>query len=155
MGTDSKNPETSAVHAGWRRDKIRTAVAVPIYQTPSYQFHDTQHAPNMFGQADTVMSGRYGSLLGFELKDSSKEAEQAPINSLQPFYHVANIGDARSPAIRPATTSRSQLSPEKQVQTGFSEAYARLSFGIEHVEDIIANPDQAQAAVCGDSYGWQ
>ncbi len=52
METDSKNPETIAVHAGWRRDEATTAVAVPIYQTTSYQFNDTEHAANLFGLAE-------------------------------------------------------------------------------------------------------
>ena len=63
------------------------------------------------------------------------------------FYHVANIGDARSLAIHPATTTHSQLSVEEQIQTGVSEAYVRLSVGIEHIDDIIADLDQALAAV--------
>jgi O-acetylhomoserine (thiol)-lyase len=62
------------------------------------------------------------------------------------FYHVANIGDARSLAIHPASTTHSQLSPEEQLQTGVSEGYVRLSLGIEHIEDIVADLDQALAA---------
>ena len=52
MGTDSKNPETIALHAGWRSDESTTAVAVPIYQTTSYQFDSTEHAANLFGLAE-------------------------------------------------------------------------------------------------------
>jgi O-acetylhomoserine (thiol)-lyase len=63
------------------------------------------------------------------------------------LYHVANIGDARSLAIHPATTTHSQLSPEEQLQTGVTEGYVRLSVGIEHPDDIIADIDQALAAV--------
>ena len=55
------------------------------------------------------------------------------------FYHVANIGDARSLAIHPATTTHSQLSPEEQLQTGVTDNYVRLSIGIEHEEDILAD----------------
>jgi O-acetylhomoserine (thiol)-lyase len=62
------------------------------------------------------------------------------------FYHVANIGDARSLAIHPASTTQSQLSPEEQLQTGVSDGYVRLSLGIEHIKDIIADLDQALAA---------
>jgi len=52
MGTDSKNPETIALHAGWRSDESTTSVAVPIYQTTSYQFNSTEHAANLFGLAE-------------------------------------------------------------------------------------------------------
>jgi len=62
------------------------------------------------------------------------------------FYHVANIGDARSLAIHPASTTHSQLSPEEQLQTGVTNGYVRLSLGIEHIEDIIADLDQGLAA---------
>ena len=63
------------------------------------------------------------------------------------FYHVANIGDSRSLAIHPATTTHSQLSPEEQEQTGVTDSYVRLSIGIEHIDDIIGDLDQALAAV--------
>ena len=63
------------------------------------------------------------------------------------FYHVANIGDARSLAIHPASTTHSQLSPEDQEATGVSDGYVRLSIGIEHIDDIIADLEQALAAV--------
>ena len=68
------------------------------------------------------------------------------IDALQMFYHVANIGDARSLAIHPATTTHSQLSPEEQLQTGVDENYVRLSIGIEHEEDILADLSQALEA---------
>ena len=59
------------------------------------------------------------------------------------LYHVANIGDARSLAIHPATTTHSQLSPEEQLSAGVTPGYVRLSIGIEHVDDIIADITQA------------
>ena len=62
------------------------------------------------------------------------------------FYHVANIGDARSLAIHPATTTHSQLSVDEQLQTGVTESYVRLSIGIEHEEDILADLSQALEA---------
>jgi O-acetylhomoserine (thiol)-lyase len=66
--------------------------------------------------------------------------------ALQLFYHVANIGDARSLAIHPASTTHSQLSPEDQLATGVSEGYVRLSIGIEHIDDILADLKQALEA---------
>ena len=79
---------------------------------------------------------------GFELKGGI-EAGRRFIDALQMFYHVANIGDARSLAIHPATTTHSQLSPEEQLQTGVTDGYVRLSIGIEHEDDIIADLSQA------------
>jgi len=61
-------------------------------------------------------------------------------------YHVANIGDARSLAIHPATTTHSQLSPEEQNASGVTESYVRLSVGIEHIDDILADLDRGLAA---------
>ena len=71
------------------------------------------------------------ALVGFELK-GGKEAGAHSSTALKLFYHVANIGDARSLAIHPASTTHSQLSPEEQLQTGVTDGYVRLSVGIEH-----------------------
>jgi O-acetylhomoserine (thiol)-lyase len=60
---------------------------------------------------------------------------------------VANIGDARSLAIHPASTTHSQMTPEEQLSAGVSAGYIRLSIGIEHVDDIIADIEQALAKV--------
>ena len=59
------------------------------------------------------------------------------------FYHVANIGDARSLAIHPASTTHSQLSDEDMESAGVNPSYVRLSIGIEHIDDIIADLEQA------------
>ena len=92
--------------------------------------------------ADKYFSGGYGGLVGFEL-DGGKTSGQKFIDALELFYHVANIGDARSLAIHPASTTHSQLSPDEQLSTGVSEGYVRLSIGIEHIDDIIADLEQA------------
>ena len=96
-------------------------------------------------RADAYLKGGYGALVGFELK-GGLEAGRRFIDALEMFYHVANIGDARSLAIHPATTTHSQLSPEEQLQTGVDENYVRLSIGIEHRDDIIADLSQALEA---------
>ena len=96
-------------------------------------------------RADTYLKGGYGALLGFELKGGSAAGRKF-IDSLKMLYHVANIGDARSLAIHPASTTHSQLTPEEQLQTGVTEGYVRLAIGIEHPDDIIADIDQALAA---------
>jgi O-acetylhomoserine (thiol)-lyase len=93
-------------------------------------------------RADAVMIGGYGALMGFELK-AGAEAGKKFIDALQMLYHVANIGDARSLAIHPASTTHSQLSPEDQMASGVTPGYVRLSVGIEHIDDILADLNQA------------
>lgn len=99
-------------------------------------------------RADAYLKGGYGALVGFEIK-GGKEAGRKFIDALQLFYHVANIGDARSLAIHPATTTHSQLSPEEQLATGVSDSYVRLAIGLEHIDDILADIDQALQAAAG------
>ena len=89
-------------------------------------------------RAERYLGGHFGGLVGFELA-GGKEAGRRFIDALQLHYHVANIGDARSLAIHPATTTHSQLTAEEQLATGVSEGYVRLSVGIEHIEDIISD----------------
>ena len=83
-----------------------------------------------------------GGLVGFELA-GGMEAGRRFIDSLKMFYHVANIGDARSLAIHPASTTHSQLSQQEQEATGVTPGYVRLSIGIEHIDDILADLSQA------------
>jgi O-acetylhomoserine (thiol)-lyase len=97
-------------------------------------------------RADAHLSRGYGGLVGFELA-GGMAAGRKFIDALKMFYHVANIGDARSLAIHPASTTHSQLSAEEQAQTGVTPGYVRLSIGIEHIDDILADLDQALATV--------
>jgi len=106
--------------------------------------HPSRQEGEMRRRADHYLKGSYGGLLGFELA-GGKEAGRRFIDSLEMFYHVANIGDARSLAIHPASTTHSQLSPEDQLATGVSDGYVRLSIGLEHIDDIIADLGQALA----------
>ncbi len=96
-------------------------------------------------RADAYLKGGYGGLVGFELAGGRTAGERF-INALKMLYHVAKIGDARSLAIHPASTTHSQLTPEEQAKTGVSDGYVRLSVGIEHIDDIVADLDQALAA---------
>jgi O-acetylhomoserine (thiol)-lyase len=96
-------------------------------------------------RASTYLQGGFGGLVGFELKGGLAAGRQF-IDALQMHYHVANIGDARSLAIHPATTTHSQLAPEEQAATGVTDGYVRLSVGIEHIDDILADLDQALTA---------
>ena len=90
------------------------------------------------------MKGGYGSLVGMDV--GTKEAGAKFIDNLKMLYHVANIGDARSLAIHPASTTHSQLSEEEMAAAGVTPGYVRLSIGIEHSDDIIADLDQALKA---------
>ena len=74
------------------------------------------------------------------------EAGKKFINSLKLLYHVANIGDARSLAIHPATTTHSQLNEDGLIAAGVTPGYVRLSIGIEHPDDIIEDIKQALEA---------
>ncbi len=95
-------------------------------------------------RADALLRGGYGGLVGFELADGA-DAGRRFIDGLQLFYHVANIGDARSLAIHPASTTHSQLTVEEQFSTGVTPGYVRLSVGLEHIDDILADLTQALA----------
>ena len=93
-------------------------------------------------RADTYLKGGLGALVGFELSGGA-DAGRRFIDSLELFYHVANIGDARSLAIHPASTTHAQLSPEDRLKTGVTDGYVRLAVGIEHIDDIRADLAQA------------
>jgi O-acetylhomoserine (thiol)-lyase len=93
-------------------------------------------------RAKQYLKGGFGALCGIELK-GGVDAGKKFINALKLLYHVANIGDARSLAIHPASTTHSQLSPEEQLKAGVTPGYVRLSIGIEHPDDILADISQA------------
>jgi O-acetylhomoserine (thiol)-lyase len=83
-----------------------------------------------------------GAILGFGIK-GGLEAGKKFIDSLELISHLANVGDAKSLAIHPATTTHQQLSSQEQLATGVTPDFVRLSIGIEHIDDIIADIDQA------------
>jgi O-acetylhomoserine (thiol)-lyase len=96
--------------------------------------------------ADRVFNGKgYGGLVSFGLK-SGREGGKTFIEALELFSHLANIGDAKSLAIHNATTTHSQLTPAELEAAGVPEDMVRLSVGIEHIEDLIADLQQALAA---------
>jgi O-acetylhomoserine (thiol)-lyase len=101
-------------------------------------------------RAEAYLKDGYGALIGFELKGGI-EAGKSFIDALKLFYHVANIGDARSLAIHPASTTHSQLTSEEQLKTGVTPGYVRLSIGIEHPDDIIKDLRQALDQAAGTS----
>ena len=93
-------------------------------------------------RAEKYLKNGNGSLVGFELAGGF-EAGKSFIDNLKLIYHVANIGDARTLAIHPASTTHSQLSLEDQLKTGVTPGYVRLSVGLEHIDDILDDIDQA------------
>ncbi len=91
------------------------------------------------------LNGKGGAMVVFEIKGGA-DAGMKFIESLKLFSHLANVGDAKSLAINPATTTHSQLTPEQQAGGGITPGLIRLSVGIESIEDILADIDQALAA---------
>jgi O-acetylhomoserine (thiol)-lyase len=97
-----------------------------------------------YNLAKKYLLGKNGAILGFGIK-GGLEAGRKFIESLELFSHLANIGDSKSLVIHPASTTHQQLTPEEQAETGVTPDFIRLSIGIEDVEDIIADLDQALA----------
>ncbi|MGC1480419.1 MAG: aminotransferase class V-fold PLP-dependent enzyme, partial [Chthoniobacterales bacterium] len=93
-------------------------------------------------KCEKYLRGRGGSMVVFGINGGA-EAGAKFIESLKLFSHLANVGDAKSLAIHPATTTHSQMTAEQQAAGGITSELVRLSIGIEHVDDIIADIDQA------------
>jgi len=87
----------------------------------------------------------YGAILGFGIKGGLKAGKQL-IRHIELFSHLANVGDAKSLIIHPASTTHSQLTPDEQIETGVTPDFIRLSVGLETVEDLIEDLDQALRA---------
>jgi O-acetylhomoserine (thiol)-lyase len=95
--------------------------------------------------AKKYLNGKYGALVGFGIKGGF-EAGKKFIHSVKLLSHLANIGDAKSLVIHPASTTHQQLTAEEQEATGVTADYIRLSIGIENIEDIKEDLDQALKA---------
>jgi O-acetylhomoserine (thiol)-lyase len=107
--------------------------------------------PGLKSHPDHELAKKYfpkgaGAILGFGIKGGA-EAGRKFIDSLQLFSHLANVGDAKSLAIHPASTTHSQLTPEQQTTAGVSPDFVRLSVGIEDIDDILWDLNQALNAV--------
>ena len=104
--------------------------------------YSTEHDKKISDRATKYLSGGNGPMVGIELKGGI-EAGKKFIESLKMFYHVANIGDARSLAIHPASTTHSQLNEKELAASGVTQSYVRLCIGLEHIDDILEDLDQA------------
>ena len=104
--------------------------------------YPTEHKGEISDRASKYLKGGKGALVGIELKGGINAGKKF-IESLKMFYHVANIGDARSLAIHPASTTHSQLNEKQLLASGVTQGYVRLCIGIEHIDDIIEDLDQA------------
>ncbi|MFC4295911.1 O-acetylhomoserine aminocarboxypropyltransferase/cysteine synthase family protein [Novosphingobium tardum] len=122
------------------------AVAAHLAQHPAVTrvIHPSQQSGEARALAERYLKGGQGGLIGFELAGGIESGRRF-IDALQMFYHVANIGDARSLAIHPASTTHSQLGEAEQVASGVSPGYVRLSIGLEHIDDILEDIDCALA----------
>ena len=92
--------------------------------------------------ADAYMGGRYGGMVGVDVK-GGVEGGKTVSSNLQLFYHVANIGDVRSMAIHPASTTHSQVPQDMREKAGITDGFVRLCVGTENADDLIADLDQA------------
>jgi O-acetylhomoserine (thiol)-lyase len=128
------------------REHSRNALAVANFlasrKEVSRVIHPAHHTGTAAERTAKYLPRGTGGLCGFELKGGT-EAGRRFLHALQMFYHVANIGDARSLAIHPASTTHSQLTEAEQAATGVSPGYVRLSIGLEHIDDILADLSQA------------
>jgi O-acetylhomoserine (thiol)-lyase len=106
---------------------------------PGLASHPTHWLANKYLQAG-------GALVGFGIRGGQQSGRQF-IENLQLFSHLANIGDAKSLAVHPASTTHAQLSQEEQIQSGVTEDFIRLSIGLEHIDDIIEDLKMALSAI--------
>jgi O-acetylhomoserine (thiol)-lyase len=130
-----------------RHSQNGLAVAEFLSRHPAVQWVNYPGLPSHpnYALAKQYLTEGAGAIVGFGIK-GGKEAGVKLINQVKLFSHLANIGDAKSLIIHPATTTHSQLTPEEQVQTGVTPEFVRLSVGIEDIRDITADLDQALQA---------
>lgn len=127
-----------------RHSENALAVAKYLSKHPKVQW---VNYPGLDSSPEKIRANKYlkkgaGALVGFGIKGGA-EAGKKFINSLELISHLANIGDAKTLAIQPATTTHQQLSEKEQLATGVTPDFIRLSVGLEHIDDIIEDIDQA------------
>lgn len=123
------------------------AVAAHLQQHPAVEWVNYAALPDSpyHQTCQTICGGKASGILSFGIK-GGKEAGAKFIDALKLILRLVNIGDAKSLACHPATTTHRQLNAEELASAGVSEAMVRLSIGIEHIDDILADIDQALAA---------
>jgi O-acetylhomoserine (thiol)-lyase len=125
------------------------ATAKYLKQHPLVNWVNYPGLPDHFSHATAAkyLKGGYGALVGFGIKGGIESGKRF-IESVKLLSHLANIGDAKSLVIHPASTTHSQLSVEERKATGVTDDYIRLSIGLENIEDILADIDQALQKAC-------
>jgi O-acetylhomoserine (thiol)-lyase len=141
--------ETLALRVQRHVDNTK-AVAEYLQNHPAVTWINYPGLPSheSYARAQKYLPKGAGAVLGFGIK-GGRDAGRAFIDNLKLFSHLANVGDARSLAIHPATTTHQQLSPEEQVSTGVTDDYVRLAVGIEDIDDILWDLDQALTVAQG------
>ncbi len=126
------------------------AVARYLHEHPAVAWVNYPGLPDhpSYTRAQQYMPKGAGAVIGFGIK-GGKAAGRTFIDNLKVFSHLANVGDSRSLAIHPATTTHQQLSVEEQALTGVTDDYIRLSVGIEDIDDILWDLDQALTVAQG------
>lgn len=119
--------------------------AVSWVNYPGLASHPTHHLAKKYHR------NGYGAILGFGIK-GGLEAGRRFIDSVELLSHLANVGDAKSLVIHPASTTHQQLSAEERLSAGVTDDFLRLSIGIESIDDIIADIDQALTKAAKGAY---
>ena len=133
---------------------IRAYYRTRLFKIEKYAVHVVKPETNEFAKLSPqeqeyaknvkYIKGKGGGMVIFGIKSAdARKAGSTFIDSLKLISHVANVGDARTLAIHPATTTHSQMNPEQQAAAGAPPDMVRLSIGLETAEDIIADIDQA------------
>ena len=131
-----------------RHSENGLAVAKHLQEHPQVEWvrHPSLEGDSSYDLAQKYMPNGSGGMVVFGVKGGA-ESGRTFIENLNIFSHLANVGDARSLAIHPASTTHSQLSEEQQLNARITPDLVRLSVGIEHIDDIIKDIDQALAAI--------
>ena len=129
MEQHSKNAQSAAEFLA-KHPQVKWVTYSGLPDSPDYE------------RAKKYLSKGSSAVLGFGVQ-GGKEAGARFIDNLKLFSHVANIGDTKSLAIHPASTTHSQLTEEEQIAAGVSPDFIRLSIGLEDIEDILWDLDQA------------
>ena len=126
------------------------AVARHLESHPSVEWvnHPGLASSPSHERASRLLRGGFGAIVGFGIR-GGVDAGRRFIDALQLVSHLANVGDARTLAIHPASTTHSQLDEREQASTGVTPSFVRLSIGLEEIDDIIADIDRALEAAVG------